>query len=163
MNYTLNMVGGTSGGLIDNTSDSKSFHGAQEITAEKYFLCARQLEPNLGIGTYQVSCPFNSFRSCLLYRNFRRITLTFTFTATVGKLYELLERIRRNRHLHLLLAQRNRREGQNLRRLVTITVTLNLPLTRTLTLTTIPTLTLTLTLAQRHTASTLALFLRVFR
>ena len=55
VNYTLNMVGGTSGGLIDNTSDSKSFHGAQEITAEKYFLCARQLEPNLGIGTYQVS------------------------------------------------------------------------------------------------------------
>jgi len=36
VNYTLNMVGGTSGGLIDNTTDNKSFHGDQEIVAEKY-------------------------------------------------------------------------------------------------------------------------------
>ena len=61
VNYTLNMVGGTSGGLIDNTSDTKSFHGDQEIVAEKYFLCARQLEPNLGLGTYQ----WVNFSNCM--------------------------------------------------------------------------------------------------
>ena len=54
VNYTLNMVGGTSGGPIDNTTDTKSFHGDQEIVAEKYILCAREMEPNQGIGSYQV-------------------------------------------------------------------------------------------------------------
>ena len=61
VNFTLNMVGGTSGGLINNSSDTKSFHGSQEITAEKYFLCARQLEPNLGIGSYQ----WLNFTNCM--------------------------------------------------------------------------------------------------
>eukprot|EP00937_MAST-01D_sp_MAST-1D-sp2_P004804 g4804.t1 len=61
VNYTLNMVGGAGGGLIDNTTDSKSFHGDQEIVAEKYFLCARQLEPELGIGTYQ----WLNFTNCM--------------------------------------------------------------------------------------------------
>jgi hypothetical protein len=62
VNYTLNMVGGTSGGLIDNTSDTKSFHGSQEITAEKYFLCAREHEgPNQGIGTYN----WVNFTACM--------------------------------------------------------------------------------------------------
>ena len=53
VNYTLNMVGGGSGGLIDNSSSAKSFHGDQEIVAEKYFLCARDQEPSNGLGTYQ--------------------------------------------------------------------------------------------------------------
>jgi hypothetical protein len=61
VNYTLNMVGGTSGGLIDSSSDDKSFHGNQEIVAEKYFLCARQLEADLGIGTYN----WVNFTSCM--------------------------------------------------------------------------------------------------
>ena len=47
VNYTLNMVGGSHGGPI-NQSDSgswnKSFHGDQEIVAEQYQLCARELE-----------------------------------------------------------------------------------------------------------------------
>ena len=48
VNYTLNMVGGTSGGLIDNTSDTKSFHGDQEIVAEKYLRARGSWSRTLG-------------------------------------------------------------------------------------------------------------------
>jgi hypothetical protein len=61
LNFTLNMVGGTSGGPIDNTTDTKSFHGDQEIVAEKYQLCARQQEPNFGLGSFQ----WVNFTSCM--------------------------------------------------------------------------------------------------
>merc|ERR1740130_293298 len=61
VNYTVNWVGGTSGGPIDNKTDTKSFHGDQEIVAEKYISCARELEPNQGIGTYQ----WVNFTNCM--------------------------------------------------------------------------------------------------
>jgi len=61
VNFTLNMVGGTNGGPVTNTTWSKSFHGDSEIEADKYQLCARTLEPNFGIGTYQ----WVNFTSCL--------------------------------------------------------------------------------------------------
>lgn len=61
VNYTLNMVGGAKGGLIDNTTDGKSFHGAQEIVAEKYQLCARAQEPSSGLGSYQ----WVNYTSCM--------------------------------------------------------------------------------------------------
>jgi hypothetical protein len=32
VNYTISMVGGTEGGLINHTTDHKSFHGDQEVS-----------------------------------------------------------------------------------------------------------------------------------
>ena len=43
VNYTLNMVGGSHGGPIANSTDgswNKSFHGDQEIVADKYQVLA---------------------------------------------------------------------------------------------------------------------------
>ena len=53
VNYTLSMVGGAHGGPVDNTSWNKSFHGDQEIVADKYQLCARHIEAQPIIPTYQ--------------------------------------------------------------------------------------------------------------
>ena len=61
MNYTLNMVAGPNGGTIDTTTENTSFHGDQEIVAEKYMLCAREQESNLGLGTYQ----WVNFTACM--------------------------------------------------------------------------------------------------
>ena len=52
INFTLNMVGGKNGGA-NYTKGDDSFHGSQEITAEKYQLCARQLDPGHGIPNWQ--------------------------------------------------------------------------------------------------------------
>eukprot|EP00729_Bicosta_minor_P009196 gene9195-22357_t len=46
VNYTLNMVGGTHGGPVTNTTWNSSFHGNQEIVADKYQLCAKDVEAN---------------------------------------------------------------------------------------------------------------------
>ena len=61
INFTLNMVGGTVGGPVNRTSDTKSFHGPQEVLAEKYQLCARELEPNFGLSKYQ----WVNFTACM--------------------------------------------------------------------------------------------------
>jgi hypothetical protein len=61
VNYTLNMVGGSHGGPVDNTSWNKSFHGDQEIVADKYQLCARHVEPQPVVPTYQ----WVNFTNCL--------------------------------------------------------------------------------------------------
>ena len=61
IDFTLNMVGGTEGGPVNSTSDTKSFHGPQEVVAEKYQLCAREIEPSFGVGSYQ----WLNFTSCM--------------------------------------------------------------------------------------------------
>lgn len=61
VNYTLNMVGGAHGGPVDNSSWNKSFHGDQEIVADKYQLCARHIEPKPIMPTYQ----WVNFTNCL--------------------------------------------------------------------------------------------------
>ena len=43
------MVSGKSGGN-NYTAGQPSFHGSQEIVAEKYQLCAREMEPHFGVG-----------------------------------------------------------------------------------------------------------------
>jgi hypothetical protein len=40
------MVGGTHGGPVTNATWNKSFHGDQEILADKFQLCSRDLEAN---------------------------------------------------------------------------------------------------------------------
>ena len=40
VNYTLNMVGGTHGGAVDNSSWNKSFHGDQEVRMAQTFRSA---------------------------------------------------------------------------------------------------------------------------
>lgn len=63
VNYTLNMVGGSHGGPLEPNSSqwNSSFHGDQEIVADKYQLCARALEPAPVVGTYK----WVNFTSCL--------------------------------------------------------------------------------------------------
>jgi len=53
INFTLNMVAGRVGGRVNSSTDTESFHGPQEVVADKYQLCARALEPNGGLGSYQ--------------------------------------------------------------------------------------------------------------
>jgi hypothetical protein len=55
------MVGGSNGGPVDNTTWNKSFHGDQEIVAEKYQLCARHISPEPIAPTYQ----WVNFTNCL--------------------------------------------------------------------------------------------------
>jgi hypothetical protein len=60
-NFTLHMVGGVDGGPVNSTTDTKSFHGPQEVVADKYQLCARMIEPQFGIDAYR----WVNFTSCM--------------------------------------------------------------------------------------------------
>ena len=61
VNFTLNMVAGLEGGPVNSTTDAESFHGPQEVVADTYQLCAREIEPQFGVGSYQ----WVNFTSCM--------------------------------------------------------------------------------------------------
>ena len=69
VNYTLNMVGGSHGGPLGNstTAWNSSFHGNQEIVADKYQLCSRDLEQktNPTTATNAGGYQWVNFTSCL--------------------------------------------------------------------------------------------------
>jgi hypothetical protein len=52
VNFTLNMVAGLEGGPVNSTTAAESFHGPQEVVADKYQLCARAIEPKFGLDSY---------------------------------------------------------------------------------------------------------------
>jgi hypothetical protein len=60
-NFSLNMVGGVEGGPVNSTTDTMSFHGYQEVLADKYQLCARESEADYGVGTYR----WVNFTACM--------------------------------------------------------------------------------------------------
>ena len=60
INFTLNMVAGRVGGPVNSSTDTESFHGPQEVVADKYQLCARALEPQYGLGYQWVN-----YTSCM--------------------------------------------------------------------------------------------------
>lgn len=58
VNFTQSFVGGKHGGHVTNETWNSSFHGDQEIVADKYMLCAKHLDAsNDGLGwTDMVFC-----------------------------------------------------------------------------------------------------------
>ena len=65
INFTLNMVAGRVGGPVNSSTDTESFHGPQEVVADKYQLCARALEPNDGLGSYPTAYQWVNYTSCM--------------------------------------------------------------------------------------------------
>ena len=60
-NFTLNIVAGLEGGPVNSTTDAESFHGPQEVAADTYQLCARAIESEFGVGSYQ----WVNFTACM--------------------------------------------------------------------------------------------------
>jgi len=87
INYTLNMVGGKKGGA-NYTPGQDSFHGGQEITAERYQLCARELEPGFGVPAWRwvnfTSC-MNGFKGIAICTEYSDAKITSTAQKCAAK------------------------------------------------------------------------------